>query len=262
MLLAAKSLGDEAKGTRLMLGTTPVEGSVLRSLSVDDLASGVTITNTGETATDAVVTVIGASLTPEPAVSKGFAIERSYYKLDGTPVVLASANGGTAGISQNERLVAVVKVLSDDETGRVLLADRLPAGLEIENPRLVESGDVKSLAWLASALKPEHAEFRDDRFVAAFNLSETGSGNSDDNAGNGDQAGTEDGATGNDAAVPDKPEGMVGGKPAKATATVAYVVRAVTPGKFVHPAATVEDMYRPERYARTGAGTLTISPGK
>ncbi len=41
-------------------------------------------------------------------------------------------------------------------------------------------------------------------------------------------------------------------------ATVAYIVRAVTPGTYVHPAATVEDMYRPERYARTAAGTLTV----
>ena len=44
-----------------------------------------------------------------------------------------------------------------------------------------------------------------------------------------------------------------------ATATVAYMVRAVTPGSFVHPAATVEDMYRPERYARTAAGRLTVT---
>jgi uncharacterized protein YfaS (alpha-2-macroglobulin family) len=40
---------------------------------------------------------------------------------------------------------------------------------------------------------------------------------------------------------------------------VAYIVRAVTPGSFVHPAATVEDMYRPTRYARTSAGKLEIA---
>ncbi len=43
------------------------------------------------------------------------------------------------------------------------------------------------------------------------------------------------------------------------SATVAYIVRAVTPGTFVHPAATVEDMYRPDRYARTAAGKLTVT---
>jgi uncharacterized protein YfaS (alpha-2-macroglobulin family) len=46
----------------------------------------------------------------------------------------------------------------------------------------------------------------------------------------------------------------------KASAAVAYIVRAVTPGTFVHPAATIEDMYRPERYARTDAGRLTVTP--
>ena len=39
---------------------------------------------------------------------------------------------------------------------------------------------------------------------------------------------------------------------------VAYLVRAVTPGAFVHPAATAEDMYRPDRFARTAAGRLTV----
>ncbi len=267
MLLAAKALGDEAKGTKLMLGETPVQGSILRSLSVEDLEKGVTVTNSGDVTTDAVVTVIGASLTPEPAISKGLAVERSFYKLDGTPVKLDSATGGTAELAQNERLVAVVKVLSDEEAGRVLLADRLPAGLEIENPRLVESGDVKSISWLDSALKPEHSEFRDDRFVAAFNLSsgasDGGSDSSDDESS--DSSGSPDSTAGGQAGnAPGaaSPESTVGGAPAKATATVAYVVRAVTPGKFVHPAATVEDMYRPERYARTGSGTLTVTPGK
>jgi uncharacterized protein YfaS (alpha-2-macroglobulin family) len=40
---------------------------------------------------------------------------------------------------------------------------------------------------------------------------------------------------------------------------VAYIVRAATPGSFVHPAATVEDMYRPARFARTSAGRLEIA---
>ena len=45
----------------------------------------------------------------------------------------------------------------------------------------------------------------------------------------------------------------------KPSATLAYVVRAVTPGSFVHPAATVEDMYRPDRFARTAAGRLDVA---
>ena len=58
--------------------------------------------------------------------------------------------------------------------GRVLLVDRLPAGFEIENPRLVTSGDVKALSWLQTNVNPVHTEFRDDRFVAAFDFFRAG----------------------------------------------------------------------------------------
>ncbi len=39
---------------------------------------------------------------------------------------------------------------------------------------------------------------------------------------------------------------------------LAYVVRAVSPGVFHHPAATVEDMYRPDLSGRGTAGSVTI----
>ena len=68
------------------------------------------------------------------------------------------------------------------------------------------------------AVSPAHVEFRDDRFVAALNRS------------------------GND----------------QRTFTLAYMVRAVTPGRFVHPAAVVEDMYRAHLSARTAQGHVTV----
>ncbi|MGE0725274.1 MAG: MG2 domain-containing protein [Alphaproteobacteria bacterium] len=40
--------------------------------------------------------------------------------------------------------------------------------------------------------------------------------------------------------------------------TVAYLMRAVTPGRYVQPASYLEDMYRPERFARTAVETVTI----
>jgi uncharacterized protein YfaS (alpha-2-macroglobulin family) len=36
-------------------------------------------------------------------------------------------------------------------------------------------------------------------------------------------------------------------------------VRAVSPGTFHHPAATVEDMYRPDFRARTDAGVVAVT---
>ena len=41
---------------------------------------------------------------------------------------------------------------------------------------------------------------------------------------------------------------------------LAYIVRAVSPGRFHHPAALVEDMYRPEYRAWTATGTVQVVP--
>ena len=97
------------------------------------------------------------------------------------------------------------------------MTDLLPAGFEIDNPRLVSSADLANFGWLART-DAAHLEFRDDRFVAAFNREQ-----------------------GSDRSV-----------------TVAYVVRAVTPGVYAHPAASVEDMYRPQFSARTATGMMEV----
>lgn len=230
MLLAARALSEAAKATVLSIDGQSHAGELMRVLSAAELARGpMTVVNAGEAPVDAAVSVVGSALTPEPAIEKGFRIERSYYKLDGTPVELASAAGGKSSILQNERLVVVLKITGTHAGGRVLLVDRLPAGLEIENPRLVDGGDLKGLDWLTRDKQPEHTEFRDDRLVAAFNFQgqTNGRGQSD-----GEQV----------------------------SANVAYIVRAVTPGSYMHPAATVEDMYRPEHFARTAAGRLDVTP--
>ena len=256
MLLAAKALGDEQAGLSLAVNGAPVSGSVLRTLTPQELETGVDIANNGDTSVDAVVTVVGAGLKPELPASKGFSIDRSYYKLDGTKVELASATGGTSEVKQNDRFVAVLKVTSDEAHGRVLLVDRLPAGFEIENPRIVDSGDVKTLDWLKSSIRAEHSEFRDDRFVAAFDFAVNATVSSPEHEGDTPEAG--DPAQAADNAAKSAEDAAKLANAPQATATVAYIIRAVTPGKFVHPAATVEDMYRPERHARSASGTLTV----
>ena len=151
------------------------------------------------------VTVTGAPVTPEPAAEKGFKIERQTYTLDGDPA-------DAKKVKQNTRLVVVLKVTeAQPQFGRVIVADYLPAGFEIDNPHLVSSGDTGTLSWITDAVAPANSEFRDDRFTAAFDRKK------------------------DDAPV----------------FTVAYVVRAVAPGKYVRPQASVEDMYRPDRFGRT-----------
>src|SRR5215831_5761835 len=171
MLLAARALAEEAGNAVLSVNGAPHKGQLVRPVTAASVKDGaLVISNEADAPIDAVVSVIGAAMTPEPAVSKGFSIERTYYTLDGKKVELASATGGQATLQQNERLVAVLKVASADTGGRILVVDRLPAGLEIENPRLVDSGDIKTLDWLKTTVKPEHTDFRDDRFVAGFTV--------------------------------------------------------------------------------------------
>ena len=56
----------------------------------------------------------------------------------------------------------------------------------------------------------------------------------------------------------DQRTAMESGEGADQDFTLAYVVRAVTPGTYVHPAANVEDMYRPQYSARTATGMMEV----
>jgi hypothetical protein len=174
------------------------------------------VSNRGAGTVQAVESVSGSPLTPEPADERGFKIERNYFTLDGEPANPTNAK-------QNQRFV-VVLIMTEPQPqfGRVIVADYLPAGFEIDNPRLVSSGETGTLAWIADAAEPVNSEFRDDRFTAAF-----------------------------DRAQDSRP-----------VFTVAYVVRAVSPGSYVLPQAVVEDMYRPDRFGRTATGTIDITAAK
>lgn len=97
-----------------------------------------------------------------------------------------------------------------------MVNDPLPAGFEIDNPNLIQGGDIRGLDWLQPQ-RGEASEFRTDRFLTAVDWRS------------------------------DQPF------------TLAYIVRAVSPGTFHHPAASVEDMYRPQMRARTDAGQVVIT---
>ncbi len=255
MLLAARSLIEQGKTLALSVNGAPQTGGLMRSLSADDLAKGpLTVSNASDGDVQAVVTVAGESLTPEPAASKGFKLERGYFSLDGTPVTSVK---GQLALTQNQRLVVVLKVTpTDGKLGRVLIADRLPAGFEVENPHMLDSANTANFPWLKGLGWAEHVEFRDDRFVAALDLASKGNqGGEGDQADAGADGGTieSDGADtlpAGDSPTPEK------------TATIAYVVRAVTPGTYLLPAATIEDMYAPARFARTDAGKLIVEAQK
>ena len=212
MVLAARALSKDAGGISIDANGEQRKGSLYRNIKASDLGQPFRVTNVGDGTAQAVISVTGAPITPEPAAERGFKIERLYYTLEGEPADPSKAK-------QNQRFAVVLKITEGQpQFGRLIVADYLPAGFEIDNPRLVSSGDTGTLSWIADAGTPVHAEFRDDRFSAAFERSSRD----------------------------------------KSVFTVAYVVRAVSPGRYVLPQAYVEDMYRPDRFGRTGSGVIEI----
>ncbi|HAO42612.1 MAG TPA: alpha-2-macroglobulin, partial [Afipia sp.] len=217
LVLASRALAKEANGLAVTVNGETAKNAVYRNYrSADVAAKPITITNTGDTPVQAVVSVTGAPVTPEPAASNGFKIERNFFTLDGKPADVSKAK-------QNDRFAVVLKVTeAKPEFGRIMVVDYLPAGLEIDNPKLVSSGDSGTLDWIEDGEEPENTEFRDDRFSAAIEREAKD----------------------------------------EAVFTVAYIVRAVSPGKYVLPQAYVEDMYNPSRYGRTGTGTVEVTKAK
>ena len=216
LLLAASAIAKDAGKVSLDVNGQTINQPLYRTIAAGALKDPIRVTNTSDSEVKAVVTITGAPVTPEPAAESGFKIERQDFTLDGDPIDVTH-------IKQNTRFVVVLKITeAQPQFGRVIVADYLPAGFEIDNPHLVSSGDTDTLPWFTDAADPVSSEFRDDRFSAAFERKS------------------------------DNP----------AVFSVAYVVRAVSPGTYVRPQASVEDMYRPGRFGRTDSQNVEVTAGK
>ena len=213
LLLAANALYRNASEFTLAVDGEVTKEALFRKFDGETLAAApVTVENRGDADIDAVITATGVPQVFEPADGNGFRIERAYFTPKGEPVNIRT-------VAQNDRFVVVLTVTADKgKTGRLMLVDPMPAGFEIENPNLTQSGRTANYSWLQVDQTAAHVEARADRFMAAMNRKQ------------GDSL----------------------------ELRVAYTVRAVSPGRFTHPAATVEDMYRPELRGRTAAGNVEV----
>lgn len=125
-----------------------------------------------------------------------------------------------ANVKAGTRLVTVLQIFPlGRREARLMVNDPLPAGFEIDNPNLLATGDIRALDWLQPS---DGVTVQHNEFRAERFLSAV------DHYGN---------------------------QPFR----LAYIVRAVSPGTFHHPAASVEDMYRPQFRARTETGTVTVT---
>jgi uncharacterized protein YfaS (alpha-2-macroglobulin family) len=169
------------------------------------------VTNRGSAPAWRTVSITGVPKADLPAESSGYSISRSIFLQDGSPADLTKAR-------QTDQFVVVIsgKRVDAARAARALVVDLLPAGFEIE---AVLDGDAATArySWLKKPTATAYSEARDDRFIAALDLSEN-----------------------------------------SADFTLAYAVRAVTPGTFNYPALVVEDMYEPETRGRTAVASLTV----
>lgn len=126
-------------------------------------------------------------------------------------------------VEKNTLLVAVIEGQAaqyQNRSGENLLIDMLPAGFELENAELAGGAGTDELGWL----------LKNDNLTALAHKELR-----DDRYVAAFRGGS----------------GM--------EFRTAYLVRAVTPGTYAHPAAYVEDMYHPGLYGRGAAGTVTIT---
>ncbi|MGN5151304.1 alpha-2-macroglobulin family protein [Aeromonas enteropelogenes] len=153
-------------------GTQPVAGDTSLQLGASEALAASTVTNEGKGSLYVQRTLIGYPEQAPVRVSKGMSVTRSWFNSDGQPL-------NPAKVKVGDLVVVRLNVSSESAVPDALLVAMLPAGFELENPALGNSIKLEDLsiegkpAWQSEwndYLK--HQEFRDDRYTAAFELSE------------------------------------------------------------------------------------------
>ncbi|MCC6488370.1 MAG: hypothetical protein IT364_12810 [Candidatus Hydrogenedentes bacterium] len=125
-----------------------------------------TIANTGGTTIFVNATVGGVPENPVlPPLAEKITVTRSMYTSKG------EAFDGAA-YRQSDSYVIGFKLNCEQDVKNLVVADLIPAGFEIENPRL--ESDAIPTGPFGDAVTPSFLEIRDDRLVAAFDALERG----------------------------------------------------------------------------------------
>ncbi|PZM13625.1 alpha-2-macroglobulin family protein [Rhizobium tubonense] len=144
------------------------------------------------------------------------------FKIERAYYTLGGDEANVSQVKQNERYVVVLKVTQTNSWPSKIMITDL-----LPAGFEIDNPGLVNSAQLSNfdwigEVEPAHVEFRSDRFIAAM-----------------DRTGDDNGEI-----------------------TLAYVVRAVTPGTYDQPGANVEDMYRPQFFARTATGRMEVEAAK
>lgn len=175
-------------------------------------SSTATFTNQGETPIYASFDWSGVPIKPVYNVNQGIEVSVDHYSVKGGQATTLSADNT---LNSGELLLTRIIITSDERVPDALLANLMPAGLELENQNLANSLKLADIKLNGKKLNVsdqiEHQEYREDRYIAALDL------------------------------------------PSRGTQTLYVLSRAVNPGVYVVPAVRIESMYKPSVYGVGGS---------
>ncbi|BEV09630.1 alpha-2-macroglobulin family protein [Asticcacaulis sp. DW145] len=122
-------------------------------------------TNQGKGAVWRTITVTGVPVAPPPAEAKGFTIDKAYYTLQGQRI-------DPSQVVQGQKVLVVISGRTNyAETRPVVIDDALPAGFEIEMTLSRDDAQNGPFRFVGDLSQPDVQEARDDRYVAALDVS-------------------------------------------------------------------------------------------
>ena len=186
-------------------------------------AAGVSFKLNGKAPVFRTVLVTGAPSAPPPAVSSKLSVAKQFYTLSGSAVKLDEVRQG------DKFVVGLTVTPQENRLNPVILADLLPAGFEIETVLRPADARIVEYDWSTGEDRVRAGAFD---FLGTIDYAQTTQAQDDRFV----------------AAINVYDRAV----------TLAYVVRAVTPGSFAMPGAVAEDMYRPEVFGRSAPGRVTI----
>lgn len=221
---------DAAAGADTPLTPQPgLPGQLVFKLDADTL-KGASFDQQGQQESWRTLTLRGTPLHAPPPEEKGLQVSKKLFTLDGKPI-------DPTAVKQNDRLIVSLSGRTVEPAQRhLVLVDLLPAGWEMEGVVMRQAGGAAPYPFLKGLTPLSTREARDDRFVAAFNV------------GNPFEAEEDEPAEGEQKKQPRDIHAF----------HLAYLVRAVTPGRFFLPAPVVEDMYRPTVTVRGATGLAVV----
>lgn len=235
MLLAASELARNAGHVAVSINGKPTDKGdpITQPLSEAELTAGVTLVNQGDGPVFYTLSQEGFPQAPLAAEDKGMSLSKSFFTLTGEPV-------NPQELHQNQRLVVVLDGTSSQGVrGDYALLDLLPAGWDAEG---VVDASVPGFQWVGLTSELVSKTVSDDRVIAVVNLPESLTMMQQ--------------ATDDDSDTPASPPLAVEDR---WKVRVAYVVRAVTPGRFALPAVVADHMRLAPIHGRSEMGAVLIA---